>query len=79
MNVCPTIIFSSTGTGYDGDPIFDKTFTWTLEQGQLKIIYNNKNSSRTFPDTTYFASFTKHSKGIDLLIQHNSQTYYLSK
>jgi hypothetical protein len=79
MNVCPTITFGSTGTGYDGDPVFCKTFTWTLKKRQLKIMYSNKTSSETFPDTSYFVSFNKQSKGIDLIIEHDDHYFYLSK
>jgi hypothetical protein len=79
MNVCPTIMFDSTGMGYDGDAVFGKPFSWTLKERQLKIIYSNKNSSPTFPDTSYFVSFNKQPEGIDLIIQHNNESYYLSK
>ena len=80
FNTCPTIVFKNTGTGFiERNSIISENFSWSLKEPHLKILYVNKGSDCTFPDTNYYADFSKKIDGVDLILKHNDQSYYLSK
>ncbi len=79
-NTCPIIIFKKTGTGVvERNSIILENFTWTLKELHLKILCNSISAGCTFPDTNYYADFNKRIDGVDLILRHNGQSYYLSK
>ena len=80
MNVCPIITFISNGSGYvTSNTSITESFTWSLKKAHMKILYKRITSNSTFPDTNYYAEFTKQNDIMNLLLKHNDNSYYLSK
>ena len=76
-NVCPTVAFRFDGTGSANT----ENFSWSFKKGNLNILYANKDSNITFPDTTYFGTINKQDNIMNLTIQQlkGDSKYYLSK
>ena len=79
-NVCPRIILIGNGTGYVemGSEIREH-FIWTLKKSEFKIMYETKNTDRTFPHTTYYANFERENGRLNLTLTNDDYQYYLSK
>ena len=79
-NTCPSIIFETNGTGYiQNNSIITENFIWTMNKVSMKIIYHNQDSNSTFSDTNYYAAFYKQNAGLEFVLRHNDNFYYLSK
>ena len=79
-NTCKNIVFNNNGIGYiENNSLISENFNWTLKKPGMKIINYVGINSPTFPDTFYYAFFTKSDSGIDLILSHNDNSYYLSK
>ena len=80
MNVCPIISFESSGTGYvKNGTIISNIFTWNLRRNRLEITEINDNSDPFFLQKTYNTIFQKLQNKINLQLQNDSVSLYLTR
>lgn len=79
-NVCPSIFFSSDGSGSktNSDGVAE-TFWWSLKNKSLTISYNTTIPNRTFPDTNYITIFKEEGLALEILQEKKDCSFYLTK
>ncbi len=80
MNTCPIITFTNNGAGFiTSNSLITESFKWRLEKKNMRIIYSKQYINTTFPDTNYYAEFSKQEDVINLVLRHKRNEYYLSR
>lgn len=82
MNVCPSIVFSTDGTGYVRSPSGAiEGFTWKMKSEKLSVVHAGDIQDRMLEDSIYSVSITYDKGQYNAILEAeiNHEKFYLGK